>query len=126
MFSYPQTLNPNAYGGADVSKVYDLIELGGTKSVSRVAATATTTPETLSIAHSSFKQNDLNVSRHLVRLDKTFVLADYGKQTLSAYLVIQVPHHVEVTTAEVQDIVGCLIKFEQDSGALAKLLNAEI
>lgn len=126
MYTYPLTLNPSSYGGAAVDKVFDLIDLDDARSVSRVAATSTTTPETLTVSHQRTLSNGIDIDRHLVRLDKTFNDDVAGKVTLSAYMVLVVPVAVDdVTSQEILDIVGRLIAFEQASGSLDKILNSE-
>jgi hypothetical protein len=126
MFTYPVSLNPTTYGGANVAKVYDLIDLDNQRSVSRVGATATTTPETLTVSHQATGTGLALADRHLVRLDKTLTDPISGKVTLSAYLVLQVPRGTSVVTnQEILDLVGRLLAFEQASGAITKLLNSE-
>jgi len=129
MFDNAISLNPNAYGGANVAKVYDLVGWGGdSSSIRRVAATATTTPETLVVSHQSStpKGSDLTTDQHMVRVDKEFIDPVKGPVKLSAWLVIRVPKGTSVVTdQEIKDNVGRLLAFEQASGALAKILNSE-
>jgi hypothetical protein len=126
MFTYPLSLNPTTYGGANVAKSYDLVDLQDSRSVSRVAATATTTPETVTISHVVSGSGLSIADRHLVRLDKTFTDPIAGVVTLSAYMVLQVPRGTSVVTLqEIKDCVGRLLALEQASGALDKILNRE-
>jgi hypothetical protein len=126
MFTYPQSLNPTTYGGANVAKSFDLVDLQDSRSVSSVASEATTTPHTLTVSHQVVKSGLVSADRHLVRIDKTFTDPIQGLQTLSAYLVLQVPRSTTVVTLqEIKDCIGRLIAFEQASGALDRLLNRE-
>jgi hypothetical protein len=132
MFTYPLSLNPGTFGGASVAKSYDLISIDNSKSLSRVAATSTTTPETLTISHQTSGtrliagQRVVASDRHLVRVDKTFNDPIHGEVQLSAYLVLSVPRGTTVVTLqEIKDQVGRLIALEQATGALDKLLNNE-
>jgi uncharacterized protein with von Willebrand factor type A (vWA) domain len=126
MFTYPQSLNPTTYGGANVAKSFDLVDLQDSRSVSSVSAEATTTPHTLTVSHQVVKSGLVQADRHLVRIDKTFTDPIQGLQTLSAYLVLQVPRSTTVVTLqEIKDCVGRLIAFEQAAGALDRLLNRE-
>lgn len=128
MFDNSLTLNPTAFGGQNVNKVYDLISMGSNQSSSirRVAATATTTPETLTISHRESKVSGVSTDQHLVRVDKTFSDPVMGSVKFSAWLVIQVPRGTSVVTLqEIKDQVGRLIACEQASGALDKILNGE-
>lgn len=125
MFTYPITLNPGTYGGASAAKVFDLISINDSRSLSRVAATSTTTPETLTVSHTSSGKSVV-VDRHLVRLDKSLQDPILGQVQLSAYMVLAVPRGTSVVTSqEIKDIVGRLVAFEQAAGALDKLLNNE-
>ena len=126
MFTYPVSLNPTTYGGANVAKSFDLVDLQDNRTLSSVAAEATTTPHTLSVSHQNVASGSTTADRHLIRLDKTFNDPIYGKQTLSCYVVLQVPRGTTVVTLqEIKDMVGRLIAFEQAAGALDKILNNE-
>lgn len=123
------SLNPNGYGGADVTKAYDLIvpPTNGEKgSVSRVAATAVTTPEVMRISHQEVESAGLTIDRHLMRLDNTVTDTDLGKVTYSCYLNLIVPRGTtEITDQMILDIVGRVVDFTQNAGSLAKFLNSE-
>lgn len=127
MFNNAITLNPQAFGGANVDKVYDLVSWGGdTSSIRRVAATATTTPETLTVSHRERKVSGVIVDEHLVRLDEELVDPAVGPVGLRCWISIGVPRGTTVVTEQkIKDIVGRLIAFEQAAGALAKILNSE-
>lgn len=129
MFDNAITLNPTSFGGANVNKVYDLIGTGSSSdssSIRRVSATATTTPETLRIAHQVVGSKETPADQHLVRLDKLLTDTIKGQVQLSAWMVIKVPKGTTIVTLqEIKDIVGRLIALEQSSGALDRLLNGE-
>jgi hypothetical protein len=126
MFTYPVSLNPTTYGGANVAKSFDLVDLQDNRTLSSVAAESTTTPHTLTVSHQSVKSGLTTAQRHVHRLDKTFTDPILGKQTLSCYMVLQVPNGTTVVTLqEIKDIVGRTIAFEQTAGALDKILNNE-
>lgn len=128
MFDNALTLNPTSFGGANTNKVYDLIAMGATNSSStrRVAATATTKPETLAISHKEVKQGSYTADQHLVRLDTLITDPLLGPVQLSSWLVLKVPKGTTVVTLqEIKDQVGRLLALEQASGALDKILNGE-
>jgi hypothetical protein len=126
MFTYPLSLNPTGFGGANVAKSFALIDLQDSRALSRVAATATTTPETLTVSHQQIGSGLKLSNRHLIRLDKTMTDTVAGQVVLSAYMVLQVPQGTTVVTSqEILDIVGRLVAFEQTVGALDKILNSE-
>lgn len=128
MFDNAISLNPTTFGGANVAKVYDLISMGSNQSssVRRVAATSTTTPETLAISHRESKVGGVSTDQHLIRLDKTFADPLVGQVKLSSWIVVQVPRGTSVVTLqEIKDQVGRLIALEQGSGSLDKILNGE-
>lgn len=102
------------------------------RSKRRVAASATTTPRELSIAHTlsgtGFKQR----CRSLIRYDFTRLdtdIADTGGVTPSAsgQLVLDRPIQSGgfITTAHLQTIIGSLIDVLCVSGQLDKFLNME-
>lgn len=131
MFNTDITLNPLSMGGSNVDKTYSLVlPLGADRSLRRVAATSSTTPETLSIAHQqSSAKNEVGVlaySQHMIRLDESFLDPVKGSGMLSAWLVIRNPQGTSVITSQkILDIIGRLLKFEQTAGYLDKILNNE-
>lgn len=128
MFDNAVSLNPQSFGGQNVAKVYDLISLGTTQSsaVRRVAATATSTPETLTISHRSVTKGGVVIDQHMVRVDIFATDPVLGLVSMDARIVIDVPRGTTVITDQViKDQVGRLIAFEQASGALTKILNSE-
>jgi hypothetical protein len=128
MFATDITLNPTTYGGTNANKVYSLI-VGPTadgRALRRVASTATTTPDTLTVSHRESTQSGVLVDQHLVRIDEIQTDPVLGKVTLSAWMVIQVPRGTTIITTQlITDQIGRLIHFEQTSGNLAKILNSE-
>jgi len=120
-------LNPTTYGGANVSKTYSLLGYSSlSEATRRVAATATTTPETLAIKHREIKVKDCMTDQHLVRLDTQLTDPVKGQCQLSARLILEVPKGTTVVTSQmILDIVGRLIGLEQTAGILDKLLNSE-
>jgi hypothetical protein len=128
MFANLLSLNPTPFGGANAAKDYDLISMGSTTSSStrRVAATATTTPETLTISHRAQKSGSVTIDQHMLRFDSIFTDPLLGPVKLSSWMVIQVPKGTTVVTLqEIKNQVGRLIALEQTSGALDKILNGE-
>lgn len=127
MFDNDITLNPQTFGGQNVNKVYSLVGWGSdTSTTRRVSATATTTPETLTVSHRDTKSGSLTTSQHLVRTDIELADPVVGRVTMSAWLVIRVPQGTSVITSQViKDQVGRLIAFEQAAGAIDKILNSE-
>lgn len=120
-------LNPTTYGGANASKTYSLLGYSGiSEATRRVAATATTTPETLVIKHRAIKVLDCETDQHLMRLDTNAIDPAKGRVQLSARMIIEVPKGTTVITNQmILDIVGRLVAFEQTAGYLDKLLNSE-
>lgn len=127
MFDNAISLNPTSFGGANVTKVYDLVGMGSdSASLRRVSATAATTPETLTISHREVKEGGQPVQQHLLRLDTNIIDPLKGTIRYSAWLVIKVPQGTSViTTALIKDQVGRLIALEQSAGAIEKILNSE-
>lgn len=123
-------LNPNSYGGANVSKTFSLVSLPGDggRSVRRVAATSTTTPETLTVSHRQQSKNGgaLLVDQHMVRVDKKFVDPVKGPVEINAWLVIQAPQGTSVATvAEIKDQVGRVLAMYMTATHADKILNGE-
>lgn len=127
MFNNDITLNPQSFGGANADKTYSLVSWGGdSTSIRRVPLTASTTPETLTLAHRAVKRGSVSVDSHMVRLD--FLQSDpaLGPALLSARLVMEVPRGTSViTNQQILDIQGRLIAFMRASGNLDKFLNSE-
>lgn len=127
MFADPIAINPNTYGGANVSTSYALVGLTGiAASLRRVSATAATAPDTLTISHQGSKRGSIDTDRHMVRVDKTYIDPIKGPVVTSAWMVIEVPKGTSVVTlTEVKEVVGRLVAFEQASGNIDKLVNSE-
>jgi hypothetical protein len=125
-YTYPMTLNPLSYGGADTDLVLDSVDTGTAyRTVSTAAALALTTPTQMIISHDARTINGKTVYGHLARLSRTFS-DDDGEHVLSAALVLKVPQLVTaVTNAQILDVVGNLVDFTQNSGNFTKFLNRE-
>lgn len=123
-----QTLNPGSYGGTAGDKVYNLIgQLNSGSTLRRVASTATTEPDRLTISHRLAKKGTLNVDEHLIRIDETVISALSGAVDYSAWLVIKAPRGVtEVTVAKIKSQVGRVIHTWMTSGNADKILNGEM
>lgn len=127
MFDNDIILNPLSYGGANADKTYSLVSWGGdSSSVRRVSATASTTPETLSISHRAVTRGKVIVDTHMARLD--FVQTDpiLGAVNLNWRIVGEVPRGTSVVTSQqILDMQGRAIAFLRASGYLTKFLNSE-
>lgn len=122
--------------GALGAKTYALVanpSSGATKR--RVAATANTTPQVLSVSHSVSGKGFQQRCRTVVRVDYSDLTADLTQETgtngevpkVSAYCVIDRPIISDgvITDAIVQNQVGAVIGVLLGSGNMAKLLNQE-
>lgn len=129
-FALDISLNPNAFGGENVAKVFEDVGYvdNGTGRLRRVAATAMTAPETLTVSHRRTKESSgVSVDQHLVRLDNQIVTAGAGTVKYSCWLVIRNPVGVsEVTAALIKSQVGRLVAFQQAANATDNLLNGSI
>lgn len=132
MFNNDLTLNPTAFGGANVNKTYSLVlPLGTDTSIRRVSSTANTLPETLKIAHQQQTVNQVGYQplvywQHLIRMDQAFQDTTFGSGNLSAWLVIRDPIGVaSITSQNRLDMIGRLLAFEQTATYLDKILNNE-
>lgn len=122
------TINPGTTGGASANSTY--VSLGlpqGDASIRRVAATAATAPETLTVKHSMVtRKGTVKVDRHLVRFDSTFNDTLLGAQTVSAWLVVEVPRGVSaIGSTQYNEVLGRLHAFLALSGVKTKLYNGE-
>lgn len=123
-----QTLNPGSYGGAAADKVYNLINSptpGST--LRRVASTATTAPDRLTISHRQGKKGVIIRDEHLVRIDEQFNDPVMGTGDFSAWLSIQVPRGTSVVTVQmIKNQVGRVIAAWMAAGNADKILNGEM
>lgn len=128
MFALDVTLNPQTQGGANVDKVYSLLGTTMTSSTRRVSATATTTPELLTISHRPVTKGGAPVEdQHLVRLDKLLTDPVKGSVKLSCWMVLSVPRGTTVVTdQEILDMHGRLLAFTRAAGAIDKIKNSEV
>lgn len=127
MFADNISLNPTTYGGANAAKVYAMVGWGGDSStIRRVADTATSAPETLTISHRPSTEGKVQLDQHMIRLDEVITDPILGQVKFSAWMVIRIPKGTSViTTAKVKDLVGRLIALEQGAGNIEKILNSE-
>jgi len=123
---YPVTLNPVTYGGTDLDKIYRLIDYAEGGALSRVRETATTSPEVLRTAHSVSTSGNLQVDRHLARLDLTETDNDYGQVTASVYFNAIVPRGTTALTPQkLLDLKGRLLDLIETTGFWDSFLNGE-
>jgi hypothetical protein len=127
MFSDPVAINPNTFGGANVSTSYALVGLTGiSASLRRVSATAATAPDTLQVSHQEAKRGSLKTDRHMARVDRTLIDPVLGQVVVSAWLVFEVPRGTTIVTpTEIKETTGRLIAFQQTAGVMDKLINSE-
>lgn len=104
----------------------------GTSIVRRVAATANTTPQTLTIGHTSSGTGFATRIRSVVRMDYKALntdIADTGNVTPSAscYLVLDRPYQSggAITDAIIKTMLGGLFHVFNAAGQLDKILNQE-
>lgn len=123
-----QTLNPGSYGGAAADKVYNLINAPTpTSTLRRVASTATTAPDRLTISHRLTKKGALQRDDHMIRIDEQFTDPILGSGDFSARLVIEVPRGTSVVTTQlVKNQVGRVIAAWMAAGQADKILNGEM
>lgn len=123
-----QTLNPGSYGGAAADKVYTYISqlnLGAT--LRRVASTAATAPDRLTISHRETKKGLLKRDDHMIRIDEQFNDPILGSGDFSCRLVIEVPRGTSVITTQlVKNQVGRVIAAWMAAGQADKILNGEM
>lgn len=130
MFDLSLSLNPNGsitLDGTNSAKVFDLVDFPSQgQSVRRVAATALTTPETLTISHRDFVEKGQPMHQHLVRMDIAALSALGVKQPCAAWLVVKHPgDNVTVTPAMIKDMVYRLFRLMTTTGYLDKIINGE-
>lgn len=118
-----QTLNPGSYGGAAADKVYTYVNAPTINStLRRVASTATTAPDRLTVSHRLSKKGNIQRDDHLVRIDEQFNDPVLGSGDFSAWLSIQVPRGTSVVTTQlVKNQVGRVIAAWMASGHADKI-----
>lgn len=123
------TLNPGSYGGTAGDKVYKLVFPASPTSGSlrRVAATALTAPESVTINHRVISKSDgIKVNQHQIRADETVISTLAGAQKIEAWMVIKAPEGVsEVTAAKVKDLVGRMFAAWMGGGNADAILAGE-
>jgi hypothetical protein len=123
-----QTLNPGSYGGTAGDKVYNYINQPTPQStLRRVASTAGTAPDRLTVSHRQTKKGLVTTDEHLVRVDEQFNDPVLGSGDFSAWLVIKAPRGTSVvTTALIKSQVGRVIAAWMVAGNADKILNGEM
>lgn len=127
MFSTTITLNPSAgiTGSTNVSLAFDVTSLEKEGSRRAVAGNAPGLPHLLEIQHQEAGKEGSKVDRHLTRVSKSAQAESTDPVTVcSAHVVITVPR-TGWTVSAVQDVVGTLVDFLNDSANITKLLNGE-
>lgn len=122
------TLNPGSYGGTAADKIYNLINQPTPSStLRRVASTALTAPDRLTISHRQTKKNGITTDEHLIRIDEFFTDPVLGSGDFNAWLAIKVPRGTSVVTmALVKNQVGRVIAAWMAAGHADKILNGEM
>lgn len=122
------TANPGAYGGTAADKVYKLLGWlkNNTGNIRRVAATALTTPEVLTIDHRATTEKGIVTDQHLIRLDESIIDPILGTVKISSWIVLRVPRGTTVvTSAKMKDLLGRTIHSVLQSGVTDSILNGE-
>lgn len=123
------TLNATGYIGTAGDKIYNLVSLDNTAGVGtlrRVAATATTTPETMRVSHRVTKKGAVESDQHMIRLDEVSIDPLKGSVVTSVWFSITVPKGTSVVTAQtVKTQFGRLVHAALQSGVFDKVLNGE-
>lgn len=122
------TINPGTTGGTNANNTY--VSLGlpqGDASIRRVAATAATAPEILTVKHGEVsRKSGVKVDRHMVRFDSTYNDTLLGAQVVSAWIVTEVPRGVSAITAnQYNEVLGRLHAFLALANVKTKLYNGE-
>lgn len=122
------TLNPGSYGGTAGDKVYNLINQPTPSStLRRVASTALTAPDRMTISHRQKKKGGITYDDHLIRLDEFFSDPVLGSGDFESHLVVSVPRGTSVVTlALVKSQVGRVIAAWMAAGHADKILNGEM
>lgn len=121
-------LNPTSYGGANVAKTYNLVSLpgDGNRSIRRVAATATTAPDLLTVSHRVTVKGGVTTDEHMVRIDQQLTDPVVGSAPISAWFVLRAPRGTTVVTEQlIKDAMGRVQAFLQTSGYTLAFINGE-
>lgn len=120
------TLNPQNYGGANVSTVFTFVTEKDQKSIRRVTATALTAPNTLTVQHQVRKVGALDVNSHQVRIDLTAIDTNVGAVQANVWTVINLPAgQTAITAAHVKDMFGQIAALLATAGVMDKILAGE-
>lgn len=119
-------LNPQNYGGANVTTTFVFVTEKDQKSIRRVTATALTTPNTLTVQHQLRKVGALNVNSHQIRLDFSAVDTNAGLVTANVWTVINLPAgQTAITAAHIKDMFGQIAALGATAGVMDKILAGE-
>lgn len=123
-----QTLNPGSYGGVAADKVYNLINNPTpNSSLRRVASTAQTAPDRLTISHRNTKKGGVNYAGRMIRIDEQFSDPLLGAGDFSCRLVIDVPIGTSVVTTQlIKNQVGRVFAAWMVAGNADKILAGEM
>lgn len=127
MFATTITLNASSgiTGATDAAIAYDVTSLEKEGSVRSVAGLAPGLPAKLEIQHQEAGKEGSKVDRHLVRVSKAVQALSTDPITVcGVHVVITVPR-TGWTVSAVQDQIGLLVDFLNDSANVTKLLNGE-
>lgn len=109
--------------GTSVARTYSLISTVGSKAIRRNSNVPLATPDLLTISHQEVKRAGRTSDRHLVRIDWSKEDADKIVDTLTGYIVLEVPRS-QFSTADVTDLINLLKNF-YSAGNTVKILNSE-
>lgn len=120
------TVNPNGFGGANVATTFSFVTESNQKAIRRVTSTALTTPNTLTVQHSTRNQSGKVVDSHNIRIDLTKIDADLGEVQDSVWTNI---NHVRgqsaITASDLKDMFGQIADLLTETGYFDKILAGE-
>lgn len=121
-----------ALPGTAGATTFALLSIADGKAVRRVASSANTTPQVLTIAHSESGTGFKRTINTLIRNEFTKIdsdIADTGGVTPAASIQVTIRRPVQsggaITTTVLKDLIGQLVAVLTASGNLDKLLNQE-
>lgn len=119
-------LNPQNYGGANVTTTFVFVTEKDQKSLRRVTATALTSPDTLTVQHTLRKQGSLDVDSHLVRRDLTKTDVLQGPVTASVWCSLNYPKgQTAITADDIKRMFGEVAALLCAAGIMDKVLAGE-
>lgn len=120
------TVNPQNFGGANVSTTFVFVTEKDQKSVRRVTSTALTTPNTLTVQHSLRKISGKDVNSHLVRIDLAAVDVLAGPVSAASWLSFNLPvGQTAITAQHIKDMCGQIAHLITQATFMDKLLAGE-